>query len=179
MLLGVTSLRQGTAEVRDGLVGIHPHPGPSERRERRRDRRREGRRIGREGDGGRERRDECTIVTWNVQRLSMREENRRRLRRVCDRVIRERWEVVLLSELLAEESGVVWLGEGESECAVVHGKKAGVLLRGRALRLWRDEGQQKWFGERVAAGVCGGLRLVAVYQPSMGVDEEGMERYRW
>ena len=93
-------------------------------------------------------------------------------------MVREGWEVVLLSELLAEESGVVWLGEGEGECAVVHGKKAGVLLRGRALRLWRDEGQQKWFGERVAAVVFGGLRLVAVYQPSRGVDEEGMERYR-
>ena len=31
--------------------------------------------------------------------------------------------MVLLSELLAEESGVVWLGEVKSECALVHGKK--------------------------------------------------------
>ena len=58
-------------------------------------------------------------------------------------VTRERSEVVLLSELLAEVSGVFCLGERESECVVMHGKKLGVLLRKRALRICRDGGQRK------------------------------------
>ena len=56
------------------------------------------------------------IVTWNLQRMSMREANRVRLRKVCERVIKEKWEIVLVSELLAEENAVVWFGENENEC---------------------------------------------------------------
>ena len=44
------------------------------------------------------------------------------------------------------------------------------------MRLLRDESQLKWLGKRVTAVVLGGLRLVAVYQPSKGMDEEEM---RW
>ena len=69
---------------------------------------------------GRKRRDECIIVTWNVRRLSPREENMRRSRTNCYMVIRERWELVLLSGLLAVDSVVVWLEEEESECSVVY-----------------------------------------------------------
>ena len=54
------------------------------------------------------------IVKWNLQRVLMRDANRVRLRRVCERVIKEKWEIVLVSELLAEENGVVWLGENEN-----------------------------------------------------------------
>ena len=51
-------------------------------------------------------------------------------------------------------------------------------MRGEALRLWREEGQQKWMNERVVAVVFGGLRVVSAYQPVWGTDEEGFERYR-
>jgi hypothetical protein len=144
------------------------------RREWRSSKRNEMRGVNARVDGD----EECVIVTWNVQRLSMREHNRRRLRRVCERVVKEKWEIVLLTELSADESGVVWLGEHEEECAIVHAKKSGVLLRGGALRRWIEEGQQKWFGERVTAVVFGGVRMVSVYQPIWGMDEEGMERYK-
>ena len=50
------------------------------------------------------------VVTWNVRRLSVRETNRRRLRSVAERVRQEVWEMVLLTELRADEEGVVWLG---------------------------------------------------------------------
>lgn len=66
------------------------------------------------------------------------------------------------------------MGEEEEQVALVHGRKAGVMLRGAALRTWIEEGQQKWFGERVVAVVLGGLRLVSVYQPSWGTDEREM-----
>lgn len=178
--------------VRDGLVGIHPHPGPDSRRgvrsrgemrrarnERRNIRRRRRGGVNENESGNEEGANaECVIVTWNVRRLSVRENNRRRLRRVAERVVRENWEVVLVSELKAEESGVVWLGEEEEEVVLIHGRKAGVMLRGAALRMWVEEGQQKWLGERVVAVVLGGLRLVSVYQPSRGADEQGMERCR-
>ena len=107
-------------------------------------------------------------VTWNVRRLIVRETNRRRLRSVAERVRQERWEMVLLTELRADEEGVVCLGEDEESVVLIHGKKAGVMLRGEALEKWVEGGQQKWFGERVVAVVVGGFRLVSVYQPSWG-----------
>ena len=95
------------------------------------------------------------VVTWNVRRLSVRETNRRRLRSVAERVRQERWEMVLLTELKADEEGVVWLGEDVERVVLIHGKKAGVMLRGEALEKWVERGQQKWFGERVVAVVVG------------------------
>ena len=53
------------------------------------------------------------IVTWNVQGMSVRENNRNRMRRVVDRIVREGWEIVCLTELRAEGEGIVWLGEDE------------------------------------------------------------------
>ena len=124
----------------DSLVGIHPHPGPTRRGFRSRG---EGRRRRNEA---RRRRGEhlgvgtgveilglmalLLVVTWNVRRLSVRETNRRRLRSVAERVRQERWEMVLLTELRADEEGVVWLREDEERVVLIHGKKAGVMLRG-------------------------------------------------
>ena len=95
----------------------------------------------------------------------MRETNRRRLRSVAERVRQEGWEMLLLTELRANEEGVVWLREDEKRVVLIHGKKAGVMLRGEALEKWVEGGQEKWFGEWVVAVVVGGMRLVSVHQP--------------
>ena len=58
------------------------------------------------------------------------------------------------------------------------GRKSGVMMYGSALREWVNEGQKKWLSERVTAVVFGGMRLVSVYQPIWGQDEECMERYK-
>ena len=126
-------LKQVTARVKGDLVGIHPNPGPSEKRYARGwvwwymwlyviiwcgrvmcvDLDQSVRSWGKCGVGGGsgERDGEKSllkdIVTWNVRRMTMREDNRRRLRSVCKRIQRERWEVVLLSELKADENGMV------------------------------------------------------------------------
>ena len=68
-----------------------------------------------------------------MQWLSVRENNRNRLRVVVDRIVGEGWEGVCLTELRSESEGVVWLGEDECRVAVVHGRKGGVLLRREAL----------------------------------------------
>lgn len=44
------------------------------------------------------------IVTCNVQRMTMREHNKKRVRSVCERVQKEEWMGVLLSELKADKS---------------------------------------------------------------------------
>ena len=188
----------------DSLVGIHPYPGSTRRGVRSRGRVEEGEmRLGGKGGegGGGGRRGErlgvgkgvgilglmalLLVVTWNVRRLSVRETNRRRLRSVAERVRQERWEMVLLTELRSDEEGVVWLGEDEERVVLIHGKKAGVMLKGEALEKWVEGGQQKWFGERVVAVVVGGLRLVSVYQPSWGrmgkawKDVDGTWKGRW
>ena len=79
------------------------------RYQRRRDRRR-ARRVGREGTSRELRRGgNKVIVTWNVQGMSVRENNRSRMRRVIDRIAREGWEIVCVTELTAERERV-WCG---------------------------------------------------------------------
>ena len=114
--------RQRGVLVADSLVGIHPHPGPTRRgvrsriegRRRRNEARREWRRRGvGTGVGILGLMALLLVVTWNVRRLSVRETNRRRMKSVAERVRQEGWEMVLLTELRADEEGVVWLGEDE------------------------------------------------------------------
>ena len=195
MILGL-NLRGTAALIESRLAtSVHPNPGPGvrrgrrgtgevragRRRERRYQRRRDranARRVRRGAVGERARGGGCEIVTWNVQGMSVRESNRDRMRRVVDRIVREGWEVVCLTELRADGEGVVWLGEDECRVAVVHGRKSGVLLRGGALEAWISEGQSKWVSERVTAVVFAGMRVVSAYQPIWGSDEEGMREYR-
>ena len=100
------------------------------------------------------------------------------MRKVEDRIFKEDWEVVCLTEMRAEREGIVWLGEDECRVVVVHGRRSGVLLRGGALEAWINEGQRKWVSERVTAVVFAGMRVVSAYQPLWGSDEEGMREYR-
>ena len=44
-----------------------------------------------------------TVVTWNLQRVLLREQNRSRLRRVTEWVEQRGWEVVLVTELFGKE----------------------------------------------------------------------------
>ena len=83
--------------------------------------------------------------------------------------------MVLVTELFGEGEGVIWMGENEHRTALVHDRKAGVLLRGTALLRWIEEGQHKWICERVTVVSVGGVRLVAVYQPVWMTDEVGLE----
>ena len=118
------------------------------------------------------------IVTWNVRSLSMREHNRDRLRRILDEIGRQEWEIVLMTEIRADEKGVVWLGGDEERVAVIHSERAAIVLRGQALEEWIGEGQKKWLEERVVTVVLGGMRLVSVYQPIWGTDEGTLEGWR-
>ena len=78
-------------------------------RRERRERRAGG--VGRVNAGRGQRVGVRKIVTWNVRRLSMREHNRDRLRRILEEIGRQGWEIVLMTEIRADEKGVVWLGE--------------------------------------------------------------------
>ena len=63
---------------------------------------------------------------------------------------------------------MVWLGEDEERVVLIHGKKAGVMLRGEAQEKWVEGGQQKWFGERVVAVVVGGIETGIGIPAKMG-----------
>ena len=172
---------------------IEPNPGPTTRRgwrrrnkdeeklERKRMKRRQKRERRREERARtveREREDIVRIVTWNVQGLSLRENNRRRLRRVLAMIEKNEWEIVLLSELRAESKGILWFGEEGRETAVVHSERTAVVLRGRMMERWREERQRRSFSERTTTVVIGKLRCIAVYQPVWSEGREGIERYR-
>ena len=87
----------------------------------------------------------CEIFTWNTQRISVRGNNRNRMRMVLDRIAGQGWELVCLTELKLEGEGVALLGEDEYRVAVVHGWKRGVLLRGEALEVLINEGNKTSF----------------------------------
>jgi hypothetical protein len=158
------------------LETVHPNPGPvrrgwrtgrktEEKRRGRRERRYAKRREKRSGKKKGSDTEELRVATWNLQGVSLRENNRDRLRRACTYIKEQGWEVVLVSEVRAEQDGVIWLGEEEELTAIIHSRKAAVVLRGKWLDRWISDKQKMAFTERTATVVIGDVRLVAVYQP--------------
>ena len=119
------------------------------------------------------------LTTWNLQGVSMHERNRGRLRRVATYVHRKGWEIVLITELRAKSQGVVWLGEEDTQTAIIHSEKCGVLLTGEALTAWIQEGQWKSYNERTVAIETHGIRIISTYQPLWSNGQEGVDRYRY
>lgn len=156
------------------LSTIHPNPGPGrdkteEGRKRRRERRYQKRKDNREARLRREDRKSAkkkyTIVTWNVQRMTLRDYHKRKAKRVAEYVRNQKWDAVLLSEVLADKPGVVWLGDGRDLTAIVHSEKAGVLLQGELLEGWNRGGQKKMISERSVSVNVNGMVLTATYLP--------------
>ena len=67
-------------------------------------------------------------INGNQQKLSMRPNNRRRLREVANWCMIKKWRIVLISEIIADNAGVIHLGEGKRQTIIVHGKKAAIML---------------------------------------------------
>ena len=110
--------RARATEVALQLVTIHPNPGPGGhgrterakiRRNLRRKEKREEKRLTRQGEA--KVKEELVVVTWNVQRMSISTRGRRKMRAVAEMARKSEWDVILLSEVKAEEEGVVWLGQ--------------------------------------------------------------------
>ena len=174
------------------LRTIHPNPGPerrrrgrhggrtAERRKERRDRRYNKRREKRERTAAaKENQTEILeIVTWNLQGVSLRERNRARLKRAIKYTEKKGWEMVLISELRAEQEGVLWFGEGSRQVALIHSRRTGVILRGKALRRWIEDKERRRHTERTTSVIIGNMRLVAVYQPVWSNGREAVEQYR-
>ena len=91
------------------------------------------------------------VTTWNLQGLSTHERNRKRLRRVAEFTHRKGWQITLVTELRSTTVGVVWLGEGEKQTALIHSERSGIILWGNALNQWIQGGQKKNFGDRVTS----------------------------
>ena len=60
------------------------------------------------------------VVTWNVQRMSLGRRKKRKARAVAEYARRNGWEIVLLTEVWAENSGVDWMGEDEERVVFVY-----------------------------------------------------------
>ena len=171
--------------IRFQLITIHPNPGPGrnkteEGKKRRREGRYQRRKEKREAKLRREERREgkkkkiYSIVTWNVQRMSLRDYHKRKAKIVAEYVRKQNWDAVLLSELKADRPGVVWLGEGD--IAIIHSERAGIMLRGELLEGWNKEGKRKKISERSVSVKVKGLALTATYLPVwIGTNDEEIE----
>ena len=115
--------------------------------------------VGRRNQEGGRLKVELSVVTWNVQRMSLTERRKEKARGVADYARRSGWDAVLLSEVRAERKGVVWLGEEEEKVVIVHSEKAGVLLRGELLRKWCEGGMVQKLSRRVVSVKVGELML--------------------
>ena len=123
--------------------------------------------------------EETEIVTWNLQGVSMNERNRRRLREVVNYCILRRWKVVLMSEVTAEDTGMIWFGEGKMGAVVIHSRKSAILLTGEFRQAWEKEGMQREVGERTTMVRIGGMKLISCYQPTTEHTDREIEEYRW
>ena len=117
------------------------------------------------------------IVTWNLQSISARDQNRNRLRRAVEHERRKKWNVVMFSEIRSEQEGVIWFGEQSDLAAVIHSQNCGILQPGDALEDWINCGQQKNFSEHVTA-IVEKLRLISTYQILRTNGPEGIDRFR-
>ena len=177
---GAEERRRGV-EVRFRLQTIHPNPGPRDKtergREERRERRKEKRRVKRESRAVKKEKKWTDIVTWNVQRMSLGTQNKRKLRSVAEYSNKQEWDVVLLSEVLATGSGTIWLGENENLIAITHTKKAAILLRGNLLKSWCENGQKTKISERTISVKTAGYSLTSTYLPVWdGRNEEQIDQ---
>ena len=177
------NLRSLSGEIKSKLQTIHPNPGPGgrdkseagkkARKERRYTKREEKRRVRPRKKGEKY----ISIITWNVQRMSLGTFNKRKLKTVAKYAVKNGWEVVLLSEVRADRKGVQWLGEGENRVAVIHSEKAGIMLRGELLRKWLSGGQKTKQQERSVAIRIEDMVLISTYQPVWnGRNEDQLER---
>ena len=170
--LGILLLRMGerarSKEIDWRLLTIEKNPGPrdmtEEGKRRRLDKRKEKRQQKREKKRI-EKYNNLRIVTWNVQRMSVGTNNKRKLRSVISYAEKNKWDVVLLSEIRADSNGVVWLGENDNLVAVIHSEKAGIMLRGELLRAWCENGQISEYKERCVTVKLKNFVLVSVYVP--------------
>ena len=130
------------------LITIHPNPGPhardnEARRIRRLDRRKERRKTLKEGKS-----NFLRIITWNVQGMSVGTWNLARAKSVGSIAVKNKWDLVMLTEIRANQCGVVNLGSAEEPISIIFSNKAGILLRGDLLSDWISGGEIKMFGER-------------------------------
>ena len=185
-----TCERHRALYVKFRLRTIEPNPGPMkrgkkewspEKRKEDRTRQRERRhRLTREKLASvYDQAKETDIVTWNLQRVSMNEKNRKRLREVVNYCIIKRWKIVLISEVTAADTGMIWFGEGRNGAVVIHSTKSAILLTGEWRQAWVKEGMQRGVGDRATMVQIGGIRMISCYQPTTEHTEEEIEKYRW
>ena len=131
----------------------------------------------REAEGPRVRvKEELVVAAWNVQGMSLGQRGRVKARMVATRAKWHGWDVVLLSEVRADDEGVVWMGEEEERVVFVHGRKAAVLLRGDAMKKWVEGGMIWKVSEQHVSVKLMGVVLTASYiQPWVQGREEEIE----
>ena len=171
--------RRRTTEVRMRLQSIHSNPGPrdkseegkarrKERRKAARERKRQARAQQRRDEAAGRQKEELVVVTWNVQGMSLRGLWKRKAKCVAKFAGDAGWDAVLLSEVRADKEGVVWMGQDAGLTAIVHGERAGIMLRGELLKRWCEGGQKKKVSGRTVSIKADGVVLVATYMPVSG-----------
>ena len=167
--------------VKAKLVTIHPNPGPhsrdkteegkERRRERRYEKRKEKRKQKKEAkekqDEEKKKREEkhIRIATWNVQRMSLGTRNRRKAKSVATYASKQGWDATLLTEVRAEGNGKIWMGEEDERVVIVYAQRAAIMLRGRILDAWIEEGQLVKYSNRSIAVKAMNMILISTYQP--------------
>ena len=70
-----------------------------------------------------------------------------------------------MSELKADGQGIIWMVDTEDPMALIHSQRTGILLSGKSLVKWTEQGQQKWYTGGTTAVKTDNMRLIVVYQP--------------
>ena len=174
--------RRRVTEISRKLETIHPNPGPGKRnkteegKKLRREKKYEKRKEKRNEHANTNKNKFLNIITWNVQGMSMDTRNQRKLREVVKYVQRNKWDAALLTEVRSKTSGTIWLGEGENLVAVRHTKRAAIMLTGKLLKSWCEDGQRAKEDERTITVKTGGLTLISTYLPVyQGNNEQQIE----
>ena len=80
-------------------------------------------------------------MTWNLQGISTRDQNRNRLRRAVEVARQQKRKAVLIFEICSEQEGIIWLEDKPNHAVAIYSHKCGVLLLGDILEEWIASGQ--------------------------------------
>ena len=90
-----------------------------------------------------------------MRSVSLREQNRRWLRRMLQVIERRRCQIVLM---MAETRGAIWMRVYDNKISIIHSEKTAIILRGKILNEWIEGNQVKSFSERTTSIKIGNLK---------------------
>ena len=116
--------------------------------------------------------------TWNVQKTSFAANNRGRLKRISEYAWMNKVDILLLTEITANNNDIFWMGSMVKRTVIIHNRKKAITLSIIWTDLWLESGSQHWRTDRTTTVFAKAYRLMSVYHPLWHYRLKEINEYR-